>query len=221
VNVSLLDLYAGTPVVALADRTDGALAALGAGAGGLELATVDVTAPLSPAELGARVTVGSVGSPRLAAAAGDLWLLGDGSIRRYTTAAGAVPAFASSGSFTDRLADLETDGAQVLVSSVRSGVMEVVVFGSELSLTAVEQRAHPTFGLFRYASGAGGERVWWAEGFGSARTLLREEPISSYIPDLPIYAHLPARCPVWDGDVVGGDLYLLTDCGVERFEPAP
>jgi hypothetical protein len=92
-----------------------------------------------------------------------------------------------------------------------------VIAGGSISLGAAPAEIYPTLGLFRLASPAGGERLWWAEGLGGIKTLLRTEAPASGVVS-PVYGHLSGRCAVRDAEVVGGDLYLLTDCGIERID---
>lgn len=216
-SVALLDLFAGQPILALAALPGDELAALGAGTDGLELVTLSIGSPLAPAVLH-RSAVGAVAAPRLVVAGSTLWLLGDGVVRRYGLFAGQAPALAVAGSFPGlRATDVETFAGKTFGAFANQGVRELVENAGALSLGPAPTEVHPALALFRLPAPGGGERLWWAEGLGGARTVLRSETPAAGV-ELPILGRLAGRCAVRDLFVLAGDLYLLTDCGLERID---
>jgi hypothetical protein len=217
VSTASLDLFGGRPVLSLGLTAAGDLVALGASATGLELKLLSRADPDAPTAV-ATVALPAMTSPRLEADGSTLWVIGDGQARRYLLQPGQAPLLEATGSFDgSRLADVASFAGKVYAAVANQGVRELVTAGNALSLGAAPSEVYPALGLFRLASPAGGERLWWAEGLGGAKTLLRTEQPAAGVSS-PIYGHLRGRCAVRDAATVAGDLYLLTDCGIEKTD---
>ncbi|MEA2604010.1 MAG: large repetitive protein [Acidobacteriota bacterium] len=212
-----LDLFGGRPVQSLALTAAGDLVALGASATGLELRILTRANPDVPVAA-ATVALPAITAPRLVADDSTLWVIGDGQARRYLLQPGQAPLLEATGSFAgSRLAGVASFAGTVYAAVANQGVRELVTAGNALTLGPAPVEPIPALGLFRLASPAGGERLWWAEGLGGAKTLLRTEQPAAGV-NTPIYGHLQGRCAVRDAATVAGDLYLLTDCGIEKTD---
>jgi|CXWL01.1.fsa_nt_gi hypothetical protein len=211
--VTTLDLFAGQPVQALAALPGGELAALS----GLELKTLSVGSPLAPAVL-TTTAVPALAAPRLVVEGTTLWLVGEGAVYRYALTPGLAPALEASGSFPGvRATDVETFGGTPWLAVANQGLRALAQAGATLTLGAVPSELHPALALFRIPAPGGTERLWWAEGIGGAQTVLRTDtPVAGVT--LPVLGHLVSRCAVRDAAAVAGNLYLLTDCGIERID---
>lgn len=224
VEMASLDLFAGTPPAALAVSGDRLYAFGGSGAAAA-IVSLDLTLPLAPAVVsGGSVATGSVAFPRLVITGPDLWLAGDGLLRRYALG-GTAPVLGAAGSFSGkRVVDVESLGSEVWAAVRGEGPRQLAESAGALSLGAAPSPLRPVFGLFSLPGlngpGLNGDRLWWAEGLGGARTVLRvEEPVAGRL--VPVDGKLGDGCLAYDGVVLsatgGSRLLLATDCGVEEL----
>lgn len=217
---SALDLYAGSPVEAMA-LAGGRLRTAGGEPGGeLGLRTLDLANPAVPVEdAAAAVLVAALAEPRLVPDDDELWLLGDGAVRVFDVST-ATPAELAAGTVSGRLVDLEPAFAgESWVAVAGEGLRRLDRAGSVLSLGPAPVAPHPVFGLFPLASTAG-ERLWWAEGLGGLATVLAvDEPEPGRL--VPRYGRLPTWGLARDAVRVGDQFFVLTDFALVRVELLP